>query len=155
MKTLTLIAAIAATTITAVSAEEPNPLPAERSEREYYMINGGKKQHDRNTVDIRIRHGERRRLESTVMTGEFATLSDRVQLRLEAKFGGPAEALKRADAIKYDCYFHATEFCRKYNKSDSATWAYEMQEYVTTGMQEKAIKIANRSNTLANTLAKN
>ena len=89
------------------------------------------------------------------MNGEFATLSGRVQLRLEAKFGGPAEALKHPDAIKYDCYFHATEFCRKYNDSDSATRAYEMQEYVTTGLQEKAIKIANRSNTLANTLANN
>jgi hypothetical protein len=85
------------------------------------------------------------------MTGEFATLSDRVQLRLEARFGGPAEALKRADAIKYDCYFHATEFCRKYNKSDSATWAYAMQEYVTTGLQEKTTK----SNKPANTLASN
>ena len=30
-----------------------------------------------------------------------------------------------------------------------------MQEYVMTGLEEKAIKIANRSNTLANTLASN
>ena len=59
------------------------------------------------------------------------------------------------DAIKYDCYYHASEFCRRYNKSDSATRAYEMQEYVMTGLQEKATKIANKSNTLANTLAKN
>ena len=59
------------------------------------------------------------------------------------------------DAIKYDCYFHATEFCRKYNDSDSATRAYELQEYVTIGLQEKATKIANRSNALANTVANN
>jgi hypothetical protein len=153
MKTLTLIAAIAATTITAVSAENPS-LP-ERSEREYFHANGSKRATQRNTVDIRIHNGERRRLESGVMNGEFAILSDRVQLGLEAKFGSPAAALKHADAIKYDCYFHATEFCRKYNKSDSATWAYEMQEYVMIGLQDKAIKIANRSNTLANTLATN
>ena len=30
-----------------------------------------------------------------------------------------------------------------------------MQEYVMTGLQEKVIKIANRSNTLENTLASN
>ena len=76
-------------------------------------------------------------------------------MRIEAKFGGPAEALKHPDAIKYDCYFYATEFCRKYNETDSATRAYEMQEYVTTGLQEKTIQIANRSNTLPNTLANN
>ncbi len=119
------------------------------------MADGSKRQNNRNSIDIRIYNGERRQRETEVMTGEFATLSHRVQSRLEAKFGGPAETLKHVDAIKYDCYFHATEFCRKYNKSDSATWAYEMQEYVTIGLEEKATKIANKSNTLANTLANN
>ena len=76
-------------------------------------------------------------------------------MRIEAKFGGPAEALKHLDAIKYDCYFHAPEFCTRYNESDTATRAYEMQEYVMAGLEEKATKIANKSNTLANTLAKN
>jgi hypothetical protein len=109
----------------------------------------------RNTRDMRIHRSERNKREFEVITDEFVTLSGRVQIRLEAKFGGPAEALKHPDAIKYDCYFHATEFCRKYNDSDSATRAYEMQEYVTTGLQEKAIKVANKSNTLANTLANN
>ena len=95
MKTLTLIAAIAAaTTITAVSAEKPS-LP-ERSEREFFNANGSKRESQRNTVDIRILNIERRSLESGAINGEFAILSDRVQLLLEAKFGGPAEALKQA-----------------------------------------------------------
>ena len=109
----------------------------------------------RSTREMRIHRSERNKREIEVTTDEFVTLSGRVQIRLEAKFGGPAEALKHLDAIKYDCYFHATEFCRKYSDSDSATRAYEMQEYVMTGLQEKVIKIANRSNTLENTLASN
>ena len=149
--TLTLIAAIAAVTVTTASAID---LP-ERAEREYYHVNGSKRQTQRNTVDIRIHHAERNRLDTAVLTEEFTALSGRVQLGLEAKFGGPAEALKQLSAIKYDCFFHATEYCRKYNKPDTPTWAYQMQEYVVAGMEEKAIKIANKSKTLANALASN
>jgi hypothetical protein len=149
-KTLTLIAAIAAVTVTAASAELPT-----RRETELYVAPGNKRQIYRNTQEIRTLNSDRRQRETESMSGEFASLSDRVQLLLEAKFGGPAEALKHADAIKYDCYFHATAFCRKYNKSDSASYAYEMQEHITVALQEKAIKVANRANTLANTLANN
>ena len=107
------------------------------------------------TREVRLRRGERRQRETEVKIAEFADLSNRVQVRIEAKFGSPAEALKHQDAIKYDCYFHAREFCTRYNESDSATRAYEMQEYVMAGLEEKATKIANKSNTLTNTLAKN
>jgi hypothetical protein len=172
MKTLILIAAIAATAIsTALSLGEDAPITQqnampseddasrrniyvnnERAEKQLYYTY---KSTPWNTREIRIRRGEQRRRETAVMTDEFVVLAGRVQIRVEAKFGGPAEALKHPDAIKYDCYFHATEFCRKYNDSDSGTRAYEMQEYVTTSLQEKAIKIANKSNTLANTLVSN
>lgn len=160
MKTLTLIGAIAATAITTALSEETFDASRRNiyvgNERAEKQINYTYKTLPWDTREVRIRHAERRQRETVLMTDEFTALSGRVQLRLEAKFGGPAEALKHPDATKYDCYFHATEFCRKYNDSDSATRAYEMQEYVTTGLQEKAIKIANRSNTpAANTLATN
>jgi hypothetical protein len=159
MKTLTLIAAIAATALTTALSEEKDDASRSNiyvnSERAEKQINYAYKSAPYNTREIRIRRGEQRRRETAVMTDEFVALSGRVQMRMEAKFGGPAEALKHPDAVKYDCYFHPTEFCRKYNDSDSATRAYEMQEYVTTSLQEKAIKIANRSNTLANTLVSN
>ena len=106
-------------------------------------------------IDIRIHHAERNRLDTAVLTEEFTALSGRVQLGLEVKFGGPAEALKQLSAIKYDCFFHATEFCRTYNKPDTPTRAYQLQEYVVAGLEEKAIKIANKSKTLANALASN
>ena len=97
------------------------------------------------TREVRIRRGERTQRDTEIKIAEFADLSKRVQMRIEAKFGHPAEALKHHDAIKYDCYYHAAEFSKKYNESDSATRAYEMQEYVMTGLQEKA----NKSNMLA------
>ena len=170
MKTLTLIAAIAATAITAaVSGEKDEERTAVDATTIAAAMSAGKDEKRiyvrpekdfsnltrPNTTDIRIHRGERRKRETAVMTDEFTALSGRLQLRLEAKFGGAGEALKHPDAIKYDCYFHATQFCRKYNDSDSATRAYELQEYVTIGLQEKATKNANRSNTLANTVANN
>jgi hypothetical protein len=163
MKTLTLITAITATAITAAfSADQAVDdhsaniyVNNERAEKRVYVRPERDLSGLQNTRDIRIHRGERRQRESEVKSAEFDVLSKRVQIRLEAKFGGPTEALKHHDAIKYDCYFHASEFCKKYNESDSATRAYEMQEYVTTGLQEKAIKVANKSNALANTLANN
>jgi hypothetical protein len=71
-------------------------------------------------------------------------------MHLEAKFGGPAGALNQESAIKYDCYFHASEFCKRYNEADSATRAYEMQEYVMIGLQDKVDKLASRANKPAN-----
>jgi hypothetical protein len=106
-----------------------------------------------NTREIRIVRGEQKQRENAMKTAEFAELSSRVHMRIEAKFGNSAEALKHHDAIKYDCYFHASEFCKRYNESDSATRAYEMQEYVMTGLQEKVNKIASQANKSANMLA--
>ena len=159
MKALTLIAAIAATAITTALSEEKDD--ASRSniyvntERAEKQVNYTYKSLSSNTRELRIRRGEQSQRETTVKTTVFESLSSRVQMRIEAKFGGPAEALKHPDAIKYDCYFYATEFCKKYNETDSATRAYEMQEYVMVRLQDKAITIANRSNTLAKTLVSN
>jgi hypothetical protein len=131
-KTLTLLAAVAA--VTTASAELPT-----RSEREFYVAPGTKRQTYRNTQEIRTINSDRRQRETEAMGGEFKAVVERVQLGLEAKFGNAAEALKHPDAIKYDSYLYATQFVRKYNKSDSASYVYEMQEYITTALQDKAI----------------
>jgi uncharacterized protein YxeA len=157
MKTLTLITAIAATAITSVlSAENDDTSRGNiyvNNERFEKQINYSYRPIPLSTREIRLRRGERRQRETEVKTAEFADLASRVQMRLEAKFGSPAEALKQHGAIKYDCYFHAREFCTRYNEPDSATRAYEMQEYVMAGLQEKVNKIASQANKSANMLA--
>ena len=146
IKTLTLIAAIATTTITAaLSAENDDTSPSNsniyvNNERFEKQINYSYRPIPVSTREVRLRRGERRQRESEIKTAEFADLSKTVQMRIEAKFGSPAEALKHQDAIKYECHFHAREFCTTYNESDSATRAYEMQEHVMAGLQEKANK---------------
>jgi len=160
MKTLPLITVITATAITAAfSADQAVDdysaniyVNNERAEKRVYVRPERDFSGLNNTRDIRIHRGERRQRESEVKTAEFDVLSKRVQIRLEAKFGGSTEALKQHGAIKYDCYFHASEFCKKYNESDSATRAYEMQEYVMAGLQEKANKIASQANKPANNM---
>jgi hypothetical protein len=163
MKTLTLITITVAAAITSVlSAENDNAggspsniyVNNERAEKQL-NVTYRYKPVPYGTREIRIVRGEQKQRENGMKTAEFAELSDRVRTRIEAKFGGPTEASKQLAAIKYDCYYHASEFCRRYNESDTATRAYEMQEYVMAGLEEKATKIANKSNTLANTLAKN
>ena len=85
-KTLTLLAAVAA--ITTASAELPT-----RSEREFYVAPGTKRQTYRNTQEIRTINSDRRQRETEAMGGEFKAVVERVQLGLEAKFGNAAEAL--------------------------------------------------------------
>jgi hypothetical protein len=158
MKTLRLITitAISAAAITSVlSAENDNAggnniyVNNERFEKQNYYTY---RHMPMGTREIRVRRGERRHRETEVKTAEFADLSKSVQMRIEAKFGGPAEALKQHAAIKYDCYYHARKFCTRYNEPDSATRAYEMQEYVMAGLQEKANKIASQANKPANNM---
>jgi uncharacterized protein YxeA len=114
MKTLTLITAIAATAITsALSAENDDTSRGNiyvNNERFEKQINYSHRPIPLSTRELRLRRGERRQRETEVKTAEFADLVSRVQMRLEAKFGSPAEALKQHGAIKYDCYFHAREF---------------------------------------------
>jgi hypothetical protein len=92
MKTLTLIAAIAATAITTALSEEKDDasriyVNSEIGEKHLYISPGRDKTMPRNTRDMRIHRSERNKREFEVITDEFVTLSGRVQIRLEAKFG--------------------------------------------------------------------
>ena len=73
------------------------------------------------TREMRIMRGEQKQRESATETAQFAEPANRVRTQsrgLNSEAG--AGALNQQSAIKYDSYFHASEFCKRYNEADSA-----------------------------------
>ena len=96
----------------------------------------------RGTQELRIERAQRNQRESNLVNDEFAALCEHIRLKVSAKYGGPAQALKHLEEIKAECRVEISKFASKHNISDRMTWAYKMQEEIVISLQQKNTEVA-------------